>query len=59
MFICYPGYQPKVGFLQKQIKRLPMLYDEEYFKTHPSTRPADHVNDDGSSTSVLEELPMP
>lgn len=46
------GYQPKTGFLQSQIKRLPMLYDDEYMDERPP------ICDTSDNTS-LEELAMP
>lgn len=59
------GYKPKIGFLQKQIKRLPMLFDEEYFKkssTIDTTEKPGKAEDQSSSdadSSALEELAMP
>ena len=57
------GYQPKTGFLQTQIKRLPMLYDEEYRKVDQTERSKDtcceDVNNTPSSNTSLEELAMP
>jgi len=54
------GYQPKTGFLQSQIKRLPMLYDDEYMNDDLRNRPA-HVDSSNntSNNSSLEELAMP
>ena len=46
------GYQPKTGFLQSQIKRLPMLYDDEYMDERPPIC-------DSSDNTSLEELAMP
>ena len=53
------GYQPKTGFLQTQIKRLPMLYDEEYRKADQTETGRDNVNNTAGSNSSLEELAMP
>lgn len=57
------GYQPKTGFLQTQIKRLPMLYDEEYSKIDQTERSkatcCENVSDTPGSNSSLEELAMP
>lgn len=53
------GYQPKTGFLQTQIKRLPMLYDEEYRKADQTEAFSESVNNTPGSNSSLEELAMP
>lgn len=63
-FNCvFIGYQPKTGFLQTQIKRLPMLYDEEYTKVDQTERSiatcCENDNDIPGSNSSLEELAMP
>ncbi|EDO48620.1 predicted protein [Nematostella vectensis] len=47
------GYQPKTGFLQKQIKRLPMLYDEDFMATRKNQQQTQ------SESLELEELAMP
>ncbi|KAK2553867.1 L-asparaginase [Acropora cervicornis] len=39
------GYEPKPGFLQSQLKRLPMLYDEEYMGNDLEREPALDRND--------------
>ena len=58
----YLGYQPKTGFLQSQIKRLPMLYDEDYTKVDDQTVRSvatccENINN--ASNNSLEELAMP
>ncbi|KAL9952035.1 hypothetical protein ACROYT_G039235 [Oculina patagonica] len=56
------GYQPKTGFLQSQIKRLPMLYDEEYTKIDDQTERSTATyceNINKTATTSLEELAMP
>lgn len=56
------GYQPKTGFLQSQIKRLPMLYDDEYMDNSSKGSPAlDKSNKTADKTecSTVEELAMP
>lgn len=53
------GYQPKSGHLQTQIKRLPMLYDEDYTKIEPKGSLKSFSCDNAASTSQLEELAMP
>lgn len=54
------GYQPKEGFLQSQIKRLPMLYDNEYMNDGLRKRCVG-VGDtsDNIANNSLEELAMP
>jgi len=57
MFL-FPGYEPKPGFLQSQLKRLPMLYDEEYMGNDLERDPALDRNDN-TDCVALEELAMP
>lgn len=52
------GYEPKPGFLQSQLKRLPMLYDEEYMGNDLERDPALDRNDN-TDCVALEELAMP
>lgn len=54
----YLGYEPKPGFLQSQLKRLPMLYDEEYMGNDLESGPALDINDN-TDCVALEELAMP
>lgn len=57
MFL-FPGYEPKPGFLQSQLKRLPMLYDEDYMGNDLGRDPALERNDN-TDCVALEELAMP
>ncbi|CAH3040637.1 unnamed protein product [Porites lobata] len=45
------AYHPKTGFLQSQIKRLPMLYDDEFMNERSTCEASDNCS--------LEELAMP
>ena len=47
----YLAYHPKTGFLQSQIKRLPMLYDDEFMNERSTSEASDNCS--------LEELAMP
>ena len=46
------------GFLQSQIKRLPMLYDEDYVELKAKQQSMDR-DSDIDRDSELEELAMP
>ena len=50
------GYEPKSGFLQTQIKRLPMLHDLDFEETESRDKFGIDRNPQSSS---LEELVMP
>ncbi|KXJ29966.1 L-asparaginase [Exaiptasia diaphana] len=62
------GYQPKLGFLQEQIKRLPMLFDQEYVNDVVDAKSNDDLAAEASeepetksefTDEKLEEIPMP
>ena len=52
------GYQPKKGFLQSQIQRLPMLYDDEYDNVNEGSGNCEQMQDHRDNTE-FQELAMP